>query len=122
MASTRTVGARAHRAQPALRQEDGEYVVDVDPAGFRESELVIEILGRHLTVRGERAADDDTALSLPVRVEESFALREDADIDRTRASFSHGTLTIHVPRMRLEPRRLRIEHPSYHVNSNAEPC
>jgi len=40
----------------------------------------------------------------------------------TKVFFNHGMLEIHVPRTRLEPRRLPIERPSCRPNPNAVPC
>ena len=57
------------------------------------------------------------------RLEESFRLPDDVDTDLIKVFYAHGTLEIHAPRTRLEPRAVPIEHRSPYVgNPNAEPC
>lgn len=126
MAFMRAVGDGHQRpAHANVREVPGEYVVELDVADFTENELVVEMLGRRLTVRGdqiETAEDAGNAFRLHERLEESFRLPDDADADEIKVFFETGTLEIHAPRARLEPRQLPIEHPSYCFNPNAEPC
>ena len=126
MSVMRTVGI-GHKlpAHANVREDDGEYLVELDVGDFTESELTVEALGRRLTVRGdqtETVEDDGQAFRLHERLEESFLLPDDAVVEETRVFFKHGTLEIRAPRRPHEPRRLMIEHPSYRFNTNAEPC
>jgi HSP20 family molecular chaperone IbpA len=112
-------------AHANVRKEAGEYLIKLDVADFTERELAVEALGPRLTVRGdqlETVEDDGKAFRLHERLEESFRLPDDADADQVKVFYKHGTLEIHAPRTRLEPRQLLIEHPSYLVNPNAEAC
>jgi HSP20 family molecular chaperone IbpA len=122
----RTVGnGHTRPAHANVREDNGEYLIELDLAGFSKSELTVEALGRRLTVRGdqlETAEDDGEPFRLHEHLEESFRLPDDAEPDQTTVFHKHGTLEIHVPRRRLESRRLPIEHPSYRVDPNAEPC
>jgi HSP20 family molecular chaperone IbpA len=126
MAFMRPVGTGHHRPTHASVREDGdEYVIELDVADFGESELVVEMLGRRLTVRAEQvevAEDDGKAFRLHERLEESFRLPDEVDPEDLRVFFARGTLEIHAPRTRLEPRELPIEHPSHRHNPNAVPC
>jgi HSP20 family molecular chaperone IbpA len=122
----RTVG-NGHQlpAHANVREVDGEYLIELEVGDFAESELTVEALGRRLTVRGdqvETAEDDGKAFRLHERLEESFRLPDDADVGKTKVFYKHGTLEIHAPRRRLETRQLPIEHSSYRINPNAEPC
>jgi HSP20 family molecular chaperone IbpA len=126
MAFMRTVGD-GHKlpAHANVREDSGEYLIELDVADFTESELAIEMLGRRLTVRGdqiETGEDDGKPFRLHERLEESFRLPDDADVDEVKVFFKHGTLEIHAPRTPVAPRQLPIEHPSYRFNPNAEPC
>lgn len=125
MAFMRTVGS-CHRlpAHANVREEAGEYLIELDVADFSEAELAIEALGRRLTVRGDQVqtGDDGEAFRLHERLEESFLLPEDAAVEGVKVFYKHGTLEIHAPRTALAPRRLAIEHAAYLVNPNAEPC
>ena len=113
MAAIRTVGT-GHQipAHANVREETGKYVIELDVADFTEGELAIEALGPRLTVRGdqiETAADVGRAFRLHERLEETFRLPDDADVDEIKVLYRHGTLEIHVPRTKLAPRMLTIE-------------
>jgi HSP20 family molecular chaperone IbpA len=126
MAAMRAVG-NGHQLPPhaCVREQPGEYLIQLDVSDFTESELEMEALGPQLTVRGdqrETTEDHGEAFRLHERLEESFRLPDDADPDQIKVFFKHGTLEIHAPRTRLEPRRLPIEHQRYLINPNAEAC
>jgi HSP20 family molecular chaperone IbpA len=126
MAAMRAVG-NGHQLPPHahVREEPGEYLIELDVSDFTESELAIEALGPQLTVRGdqlETTEDHGEAFRLHERLEESFRLPDDADADQITVLYKHGTLELHVPRTRLELRRLPIEHQRYLINPDAEPC
>lgn len=127
MAVMRSVGA-GHRppAHAKVLEYRREYVVKLDVSDFLESELSVEAVGSQVTVRGDQApepGDADAVLLLHERFEESFRLPEDADADRLKAVYAHGTLELRAPRTRLEARAVPIEHRSpYEINPDAEPC
>jgi HSP20 family molecular chaperone IbpA len=126
MAAMRVVG-NGHKlpAHANVREEIGEYVIELDVADFTEKELFVEALGPRLTVRGdqlETEEDDGKPFRLHERLEESFRLPDDADAGRVTVYYKHGTLEIHAPRTTLEPRRLPIERPVFVINPDAEPC
>jgi HSP20 family molecular chaperone IbpA len=126
MAAMRVVG-NGHRlpAHANVREEIGEYVIELDVADFTERELSVEAHGPRLTVRGDQLeadADANAAFRLHERLEEAFRLPDDADAARVTVFYKHGMLEIHAPRTRLELRRLPIERPSFVINPDAEPC
>jgi HSP20 family molecular chaperone IbpA len=126
MSVMRTVG-NGHKlpAHANVREDNREYLIELDVADFTESELSVEALGRRLTVRGdqlETGEDDGKAFRVHERLEESFLLPDDAVLEQVKVFFKHGTLEIHAPRARLEPRQLTIEHPSFRFNPDATPC
>lgn len=121
MGVMKTVGT-GHRlpAHARVRADAREYVVELDVSDFLESELVVELLGARLTVRGDQSpdpGDDGTPFRLQERVEESFRLPDDVDTDRLKVWYGHGTLEIRAPRSRLEPRTVPVEHRSPYVGS-----
>lgn len=125
MAFMRTVGNGHQRpAHAAVREDKGEYLIELDLTDFTRSELAVEAFGRRLTVRGDQVETDDDdgkAFRLHERLEETFLLPDDTLVDQIKVFFKHGKLEIHAPRTPLEPRQLRIEHP-YAFNPNAEAC
>jgi HSP20 family molecular chaperone IbpA len=126
MAAMRVVG-NGHQlpAHANVRADAREYLIELNLCDFAESEVTVEAVGPTLTVRGDQlgtAADDGKPFRLHERLEESFRLPDDADLDEIKVFFKHGTLEIHAPRTRLDPRRLPIERPSCLVNPDAEAC
>ena len=127
MAAMRTVGY-GHRlpAHANVREDDSEYVIELDVSDFLEGELAVDVVGPRVIVRGEQLEEPDdeaAAFRLREQLEESFRLPDDADRDLITAFYTHGTLELHVPRTTLEPRRVPIEHRSPYVsNPDAEPC
>lgn len=108
-----------------LHEFEDEYVVELDVSDFTERELTVDVLGALVTVRGDQLAapeDGAPAFRLHERLEESFRIADDADVEGVRVFYKHGTLGIHVPRRTLEPRRVTIEHEPWRFNPNAEPC
>lgn len=125
MACMRATGV-GHRlpAHANVREEPDEYVIELDVADFTEHELAVELLGRRLRLCGDQLAgpgDGDEAFRLHERLEESFRLPDDADVDGITVLFRHGTLEIHAPRTPLEPRLLPLTRPAALINSGAEP-
>ncbi len=127
MAAMRAVGIGNRLPSHAhVREEPHEYLIELDVSDFTQSEVTVEACGLRLTVRGDQLETDAEAVGkafcLQEHLEESFRLPDDADPDQITVFYKHGTLEIHAPRTRLEPRRLPIERPSYVINPNAEAC
>lgn len=125
MAAMRVVGSTHLPAHANVHEHAHEYVVELDVADFTESELTVEAVGPRLTVRGDQsgtAQNTGEPFRLQERLEESFRLPDDADLEGVTVFYKHGTLEIHAPRRELDARLLPIEHPSHVVNPEAEPC
>jgi HSP20 family molecular chaperone IbpA len=127
MAVMRAVGI-GHRlpAHARVRDDDREYVIELDVSDFLEGELVVDVVGLRVSVRGDQVQEQDeerVAFRLQERLEESFRLPDDADPDRLKAYYAHGTLELHVPRKDVVSRRVPIEHRSPFVgNPDAQAC
>jgi HSP20 family molecular chaperone IbpA len=127
MAVMRPVG-NGHQLPPHahVRADSNEYVISLDVSDFTEEELTIELLGPHVTVRGdqrESAEDEARAFHLHERLEESFRLPDDAVPERIKVFYEHGTLVLHAPRRTLVPRLIAIERkPLGLINPDATPC
>jgi HSP20 family molecular chaperone IbpA len=127
MPAMRVVGTGHQLSERAHVQRDpDEYVIELDVADFSDHELSIEALGPCITVRGDQRelpGDDGKAFRIHERLEESFRLPDDADVERIMVYHKRRALEIHAPRTRLEPRRLPIVRASHHLlNPDAEPC
>jgi HSP20 family molecular chaperone IbpA len=107
-----------------VRETDTQYLVELDVADFTQAELSVEAFGPVLTIRGDQteiSGDDGKPFRIHERLEESFRLPDDADLDGIQIFYKHGVLEIRVARIVLTPHRLRIERRrSGLVNPDAE--
>jgi HSP20 family molecular chaperone IbpA len=121
----RAVGYHPLPPHARVRGTEDEYVVELDVADFTRAELTVETLGPAVTVRGEQIeteADAGQPFRIRERLEETFRLPHDVELDTLEAIHRHGVLELHVRRLRLEPRRLQIRRSRASViNPDAEP-
>jgi len=119
------VNGRRPSTRLSAREHPCEYVFELAVGDFADSELTVEALGPRITVHGDQVAtgeEDGNAFRLHERLEESFRLPDDAVPDGIKVVHKHDTLEIRAPRTHLDPRRLPIEHETYRINPDAEPC
>ena len=112
VAVMRAVGHHQLPPHARVREEELEYTIELDVADFTENELAIEALGPVLTIRGEQADtsdDEGKPFRMQERLEASFRLPDDADLEHISITYRHGVLDIRVERAPLFPRTLRIE-------------
>lgn len=112
MAVMRAVGYHPLPRDARVREQELEYSIELDVAEFTESELAVEALGPLLTVRGEQgdtSDDEGKPFRIQERLEASFRLPDDADLEQIGITYKHGVLDIRVGRTPLLPRTLRIE-------------
>jgi HSP20 family molecular chaperone IbpA len=119
----RAVGYHQLPPHARVRETDLEYVIELDVADFTQAELSVEALGPVLTIRGDQTeipGDEGQVFRIHERLEESFRLPDDVDLDEIHILYKHGILEIRVARIPLVLRRLRIERRrSGMVNSDA---
>ncbi|MGZ4333429.1 MAG: Hsp20/alpha crystallin family protein [Gaiellaceae bacterium] len=118
-------GAGDHRLPPHAHLREGatEYVVELDVSDFTDRELTVEVLGRRVVVCGEQLRPErgnDAPFQLHERLEETFCVPDDADVDELSAVYRHGTLDLRVPRQELRPRQVAVTHEPSLVHPNAE--
>jgi HSP20 family molecular chaperone IbpA len=112
-------------AHASIHEDAALYTICLDVSDFTDREVSVELLGSRVTVRANQLQRPDDAgkpFLLHERLEESFRLPDDADAERMKVFYRHGTIELHVPRRRLTPRVLPIEHRFDHLNPDAEPC
>jgi HSP20 family molecular chaperone IbpA len=124
VAAMQAVGYHQLPPHARVRETDAQYVIELDVADFTEAELSVVALGPVLTIHGDQLAipgDEAKAFRIHERLEESFRLADDADLDATHVYYKHGVLELRVPRTQLTAHRLPIEQrPSAVINPDAE--
>lgn len=124
MAAMQAVGYHPLPPHARVRETDTHYLIELDVADFTEAEMSVVGLGPVLTIRGDQfeiPGDEAKAFRIHERLEESFRLPDDSDLDDIHVFYKHGVLEIRVPRIPLTPHRLPIERrPSSAINPDAE--
>lgn len=124
MAAMQAVGYHQLPPHARVRETETQYLVELDVADFTQAELSVEAFGPELTVRGsqlELPGDEGKPFRIRERLEESFRLPDDADLDGIHIFYKHGVLEIRVARLALAPHRLPIERRrSGVINPDAE--
>ena len=124
MAAMQAVGYHQLPPHARVRETDRQYIIELDVADFTQAELSVELFGPVLTVRGdqkENPDDEGKVFRIHERLEESFRLPDDADLNGIHLFYKHGVLEIRVTRIPLVSRRLPIERRrSGLINPDAE--
>jgi HSP20 family molecular chaperone IbpA len=111
MAVMRAVGYHSLPPHARVRATDAEYLVELDVADFTVAELSVEACGPVVTVRGEQVeteADEGRPFRIRERLEETFRLPDDVDLQTLSAFHKHGMLELRVIRAPLSARRVLI--------------
>ena len=102
-----------------VRETGDTILVDVELAGLRPEDVDVRVENGVLTVSGEKKSEiqegtEGSSYHLVERrygrFERSFTLPRTVDADRVEANFSHGVLTISLPKAEgAKPRRVQIK-------------
>jgi len=100
-----------------MKQTDKQYVITMDLPGMDKDKINIEIKDGMLTVSGERKSEtQNNKNNQYYRQELSFGsfmqaipLPEDAKPDQIDAKYNNGVLTLTLPRMKKEEKRIESQ-------------
>jgi HSP20 family protein len=89
------------------------YIFRAELPGVGKKNINIEIQGRRLKLSGERLIESEPELAAYHSVERahgpferSFALPDDADVERTEARYEDGILEVHIPKSQEQRERI----------------
>jgi len=117
------VGLAAHEFQPAgvfppvnLTQDREHYYLRCELPGMRPEDLEISVVGRTVTLSGERKPAEAEGVSyhrrerLYGRFSRSITLPGEVDSETINANLSDGLLTVKMPKPeKLKPRQISIK-------------
>lgn len=93
------------RPQVDIGASADEYTIFVEIPGVTEKDIILEVLGDSLMIKGEKRQEQESRDKSYYRVERSYgsfqrvlSLPEDAEHDNISAVFKNGVLTISIPR------------------------
>lgn len=97
-----------------VRREGETWKVSIAVPGISPDKLDVDIVGRTLRVRGERASEEktDSLVSEIVygRFERELMLPEDIDTERVEATYRHGMLELVLPlKESAKPHRVEVK-------------
>jgi len=99
------------------READDAYYIEVELPGVKKEDINIDIDENTLTISGERKIKEEHKEDTFYKVESyygkferSFALPEDADVEKIEAEFKDGILEIKIPKkVQVENKPKKIE-------------
>jgi HSP20 family protein len=97
-----------------LRRDGDTWKVSLALPGIAPEQVDIDVVGRTLRVRGERASDEKGQPVLGEitygRFEREFTLPEDIDAQHVQATYRHGMLELLLPlKESAKPRRIEVK-------------
>ncbi len=97
-----------------VRREGDTWMVSIAVPGISPEKLDVDIIGRTLRVRGERASEAKTdSLGSEIaygRFERELTLPEDIDTERVEATYRHGMLELVLPlKESAKPHRVEVK-------------
>jgi HSP20 family protein len=111
-----TLGDRLVEVPVDLYQDKDAYNVRAELPGFRKEELSLDLNDGTLTITGQQNAEtkaegaDAKPTGQERRVSRALALPEDVDVEKIRASYENGVLTVTLPkREEVKPKQIAIE-------------
>jgi HSP20 family protein len=99
-----------------IYETDKEFVLELEVPGYAEKELDVEALDHTLVVKGERTElkeKEEKIFRLHERLERKFERRfmlpTEADTEHLEATFLHGVLEVHAPKLVIsKPHKIEI--------------
>ena len=100
-----------------LYQDKNDVTIRAELPGFRKEDITVEVQDDVLTVTGHQKTDaktDQTESARTTTQERRFsraiALPENLDLDKIRASYENGVLTVTLPkREEVKPRQIAVD-------------
>ena len=98
-----------------LEETDDAYVVEVELPGVKREDINVEVIGRRLTVTGERKERERTGIlrrstRTVGRFEHEVLLPGEVDEEGVEATLDEGVLSIRVPKSERErPKRIAVK-------------
>lgn len=95
-----------------IRETKDGYAIDLDLPGMTEKDVAVTLEGKHLTVKGERKAEEGEFTRRERgfgTFERVFHLPDDVDVARIEAKAKNGVLTVTLPKAEAaKPKSINI--------------
>lgn len=99
-----------------ISEQAGAYLVEVDLPGLKESDINIEVKGKHLVLSALRKRESETKQDAGYRFERNFgsfqrtfSLPDDIEGEKIEAQYTNGVLTVALPkRQQAHPKKIEV--------------
>ena len=108
--------ARGWNPKVDIFEEDDQFVVKAELPGVEKDKIAIDINGRVLTVKGERASENEVKEKNYYRQEcaygtfqRSFTLPNETDSEQIKAEYKDGVLRVSIPKPEArQPKKITV--------------
>lgn len=108
--------ARGWNPKVDIFEEDDQFVVKAELPGVQKDKIAIDINGRVLTVKGERASENEVKEKNYYRREcaygtfqRSFTLPNETDSEQIKAEYKDGVLRVSIPKPEArQPKKITV--------------
>jgi HSP20 family protein len=107
-----------HRFMPSVdvMEKDGNLILHAELPGMTEKEIDLRLEGNTLTLKGEKKMENEDKKSSYHRLESfhgsftrSFRLPDEMDLEKIKAEYKNGVLTVTIPRIpEVKPREIPV--------------
>ena len=99
-----------------VMEKDGNLILRAEIPGIDEKDIDLKLEGKTLTLKGERKMESEDKKGSYRRVESyygsfsrSFRLPDTADVEKVRAEYKNGVLTVTIPQKpEAKPREIPV--------------
>lgn len=101
-----------------LAEDEEKFVVRLDLPGVKQSDIEITILGRTLTIKGEKSKEEEIKEQNYHRVERftgsfrrAISLPSGVDADKVKATYKEGVLQLEIPKKEeAKPKQITVQN------------
>lgn len=118
MAYPRSMFGERDRWMPSvdIMEKDGNLMLRAEIPGIDEKDIQLKLEGKTLTLKGERKMENEDKKGTYHQVESfygsfsrSFRLPDSADVEKVRAEYKNGVLTVTIPQKpEAQPREIPV--------------
>lgn len=94
-----------------LEEEKDKYILTSELPGVEQEQVILEVKDNHLTLKVERTIKGQT-----IKMDRSLKVT-DGDLSNADAVLKNGILTVTIPKIKTETKRIEIKSPTKLLNT-----
>ena len=90
-------------------EDDKKFFIEIEAPGFDEKELEINLEDNQLILAAaSKSKKEQKTYGSRRSFSKSYVLPERADLEKISATYKQGILSIVIPKIKIEPRKIKI--------------